>query len=62
MKMRMDNLKVIVSGEQLQVKLITPESTELGQKVTLVFLHEALGSISQWRDFPEELGITFDEN
>ena len=27
----------------------------LGSPITLVFLHEALGSIAQWRDFPERL-------
>lgn len=32
-----------------------PELEEDGAAPTLVLLHEALGSIEQWRDFPQAL-------
>lgn len=45
-----------VSGEQLQVRRLRPEGLPPeSSSPTLVFIHEALGSISQWRDFPETL-------
>lgn len=41
---------------QLRVKCIEPESaTLLNDRMTLVFLHEGLGCIEIWRDFPETL-------
>jgi len=40
-------------GLRLQAKTILPPCTGLtGHRATLVFLHEGLGSISQWRSFP----------
>lgn len=32
------------------------------EKPTIVFLHEALGSVAQWRDFPETLAAILDVN
>ena len=47
---------VEVLGEQLQVRLLRPDGLEPeDSSPTLVLLHEALGSITQWRDFPEAL-------
>ena len=40
-------------GSRLQAKTILPPDTSLtGHRATLVFLHEGLGSITQWRNFP----------
>jgi pimeloyl-ACP methyl ester carboxylesterase len=40
-------------GVRLQAKTILPPDTALtGHRATLVFLHEGLGSITQWRNFP----------
>jgi pimeloyl-ACP methyl ester carboxylesterase len=44
---------VEAGGRRLRAKAILPPGTELtGSKAALVFLHEGLGSISQWRDVP----------
>ena len=44
---------VLAGGLRLQVKSILPPGTGLtGRGPTLVFLHEGLGSITQWRGFP----------
>lgn len=41
---------------QLRVKCIEPETLPLlTDRATLVFLHEGLGCIEMWRDFPETL-------
>ncbi|MFH2219363.1 MAG: alpha/beta hydrolase [Pseudomonadota bacterium] len=47
---------VHVAGNRLRVKMIEPQDF-LGEKcgATLVFLHEGLGCIELWRDFPEVL-------
>ena len=40
-------------GVRLQAKTILPPGTSLtGRRPALVFLHEGLGSITQWRGFP----------
>jgi len=47
---------VQTAGCQLRVKRIEPEpATLLKNRPTLVFLHEGLGCIEIWRDFPETL-------
>ncbi|MEJ2656962.1 MAG: alpha/beta hydrolase [Desulfobacterales bacterium] len=47
---------VKAAGCQLRVKRIEPESlSPLTDRRTLVFLHEGLGCIEMWRDFPETL-------
>ncbi|MGA2082201.1 MAG: alpha/beta hydrolase [Holophaga sp.] len=44
---------LLAGGHRLQAKTILPPGTSLtGSGPTLVFLHEALGSITQWRGFP----------
>jgi pimeloyl-ACP methyl ester carboxylesterase len=42
---------VTVGGHQLEVRRFAGAS---GDAPTLVFLHEGLGSVSMWRDFPRE--------
>jgi pimeloyl-ACP methyl ester carboxylesterase len=44
--------RVTVAGHSLEYRHITAGSPE---SPTLVFLHESLGSISHWRDFPRRL-------
>jgi pimeloyl-ACP methyl ester carboxylesterase len=45
-----------VAGNRLRVKRIDPHDASSGKRrSTLVFLHEGLGCIALWRDFPEVL-------
>ena len=45
-----------VAGTRLHVRRIVQRNREMAPgRPVLVFLHEALGSISLWRDFPEAL-------
>jgi len=46
-------------GHRLRVLSIEPPQQAAGSP-TLVFLHEGLGSIEQWRDFPRLLGAATD--
>jgi len=46
---------VRAGGHNLQVMSLVPPGTLNGGQATLVFLHEGLGSIGQWRDFPRLL-------
>ena len=41
-----------VGGPRLEVRRIDPPHAEAP---TLVFLHEGLGSVSLWKDFPDRL-------
>lgn len=48
--------EVEIAGRRLFVRtLVPPGGPDIGQGPTLVLLHEALGCISQWGHFPEEL-------
>ena len=46
--------KINLSSHSVQVAFLNPAQVE-SENFFLVFLHEALGSIPQWRDFPVEL-------
>ena len=47
---------IAAGGEMLQVCRLQPPGLEAdGATPTLILLHEALGSIEQWRDFPQAL-------
>jgi len=47
---------VRVAGHRLRVKNIIPRNPSIDKdRTTLVFLHEGLGCIELWRDFPEVL-------
>jgi pimeloyl-ACP methyl ester carboxylesterase len=51
--MERTSLFLEINGQKIHYKLSkNPQATD---KPTLVFLHEALGSVAQWRDFPEIL-------
>jgi pimeloyl-ACP methyl ester carboxylesterase len=43
---------IVIGGSELEVRLIDPIEPTLP---TIVFLHEGLGSVSLWRDFPERV-------
>lgn len=43
------NFKLNVQGHDLEVQRIAAQGTELPE---IVFLHEGLGSVSHWKDFP----------
>lgn len=47
--------EVMVEGHSVRTKLLKPETGYSEESPTLVFLHEGLGSIEQWRDFPQAL-------
>ena len=55
-----DNLSVTVSGIRLAVRRILVNSDVVAP--WLVFLHEGLGSIDQWRDFPLKLAMATGNN
>jgi pimeloyl-ACP methyl ester carboxylesterase len=42
---------VIVDGKRLETLRYSPS----GKKATIVMLHEGLGSVSLWKDFPEQI-------
>ncbi|MCP4439504.1 MAG: alpha/beta hydrolase [Aureispira sp.] len=44
---------ITIHNKQLRVKRVWQESGQ--NKPTLVFLHEGLGSLEMWRDFPDKL-------
>jgi len=47
--------QVEAEGGALRALLIRPHGALPQQEACLVFLHEGLGSIGQWRDFPRDL-------
>ena len=47
--------KVSVSGVSVEVRRIAAPTAALLGSSTIVFLHEGLGSVAMWRDFPELL-------
>ena len=54
-----DDSYIIAAGHRLRVrKLIHPNSEGGNPRSTLVFLHEGLGSIEMWHDFPAILAKT----
>jgi pimeloyl-ACP methyl ester carboxylesterase len=56
MKVTSRTFMLSVADEALQVRMLHLEGQELGKKTpTLVFLHDGLGSVAQWRDLPETL-------
>jgi pimeloyl-ACP methyl ester carboxylesterase len=56
-----------LGDRRLRVRRLSPEKTDGLERTTLVFLHEGLGCIEMWRDFPQRLcdatlckGIVYD--
>ncbi|HEX2660745.1 MAG TPA: alpha/beta hydrolase [Polyangia bacterium] len=57
--------RLVVRGQGLAARWLTPERSTRDE--VIVFLHDALGSIEQWKDFPDRLcavtgmrGLVFD--
>jgi pimeloyl-ACP methyl ester carboxylesterase len=57
--------RLVVKGQALAVRRLTPQRCRA--EPVIVFLHDALGSIGQWKDFPDRLcalaqlrGLVFD--
>jgi pimeloyl-ACP methyl ester carboxylesterase len=50
--------EIVVDGKRLETLRYLPLDTE--GRPTIVLLHEGLGSISMWRNFPEELAAATD--
>lgn len=48
---------ISVAGGQLEALYLTGISVD---RLTIVFLHEGLGSVSLWRDFPQRSGSARD--
>jgi pimeloyl-ACP methyl ester carboxylesterase len=44
-----------VSGKRLFIRKLLPEGASVGEETpVVVFLHEGLGSVNQWKDFPHK--------
>jgi len=56
--MTVEELFIRVDGKKLYVKKIIPKLSD--DKPTFILLHDALGSVAQWKDFPELLAGTMD--
>lgn len=50
-EVRASSGNVIVDGKRLETLSFAPTS----QETTIVMLHEGLGSVSMWKDFPEQI-------
>ena len=54
-----EDFYIVPAGRRLRVRKLThPNSDGVGSRPTLVFLHEGLGSIEMWHDFPAILAET----
>ncbi len=49
----MKNVAISFKGQAIFTKFYVKERGT--NKPTIVFLHEALGSVAQWRDFPNKI-------
>ena len=54
MSAQSESLFVTVQGHQLEVQKFPGTPGTHGDAPTIVFLHEGLGSVSMWRDFPRK--------
>jgi len=59
--------RITITGDTLNMRTIVPDGITTSSRETLVFLHNGLGSIAQWKHFPEALckrlrkkGIVYD--
>ncbi|HSD59524.1 MAG TPA: alpha/beta fold hydrolase, partial [Burkholderiales bacterium] len=53
--LNIEDFLVPAGGARLLARTLSPTGPGAKRSPTLVFLHEGLGSIAQWRDFPEAL-------
>lgn len=47
--------RISLAGIELFFRIVFPEKEDALQFPVIVFLHEGLGSVDQWKDFPEKL-------
>ena len=50
-----EDLDVTAAGHRLRARWLRPDRAPAADATTLVFLHEGLGSIGQWKGFPADL-------
>lgn len=53
--MGIDDLTIDLKDRRLRARLLQPARSDGLDRTTLVFLHEGLGCIEMWRDFPQAL-------
>ena len=65
--MNLDDELIDLGDRRLRVRRLSPAQDDGLERTTLVFLHEGLGCIEMWRDFPQKLcdatrcrGIVYD--
>lgn len=65
--MNLDDQLIDLGDRRLRVRRLSPAQDDGLERTTLVFLHEGLGCIEMWRDFPQKLcdatrcrGIVYD--
>jgi pimeloyl-ACP methyl ester carboxylesterase len=46
---------LVAAGHRLEYVMLQPQDAEAGDRPTLVFLHEGLGSVALWKRFPAEV-------
>jgi pimeloyl-ACP methyl ester carboxylesterase len=51
----MDDRLIDLGDRRLRVRRLAPQKSDGLDRTTLVFLHEGLGCIEMWRDFPQRL-------
>jgi pimeloyl-ACP methyl ester carboxylesterase len=51
---------ITLDGSRLFVR--HHQASNSSERPTVVFLHEALGSVGQWKDFPEAVAALLDTN
>ncbi|HLY89017.1 MAG TPA: alpha/beta hydrolase [Acetobacteraceae bacterium] len=46
---------LVAAGHRLEYVMLQPQNAGAGDRPTLVFLHEGLGSVAMWKRFPAEI-------
>ncbi|NIV03968.1 MAG: alpha/beta fold hydrolase, partial [Calditrichae bacterium] len=54
-RIKQEDFDIYVKGQRLKARTLKHELNRKNTSPLLVFLHEALESITQWKDFPESL-------
>lgn len=51
-------MHLIADGHRLEYRIIEPSGDNENQRTMLVLLHEGLGSVAMWKDFPDVLATS----
>ena len=54
-KLKQTNFKIVISNHRLNARRFSHMPEVQSRRPVLVFLHEALGCVDMWHDFPEKL-------